>query len=87
VRAPCPRAIVSSTRVPYITRLGSTMSTQHPFAFGTWLRGRREAAGLTQEALAEQSGLQAKTIAALERGRRQRPYPAHHAGACGRVGA
>jgi predicted ATPase/DNA-binding XRE family transcriptional regulator len=58
-----------------IAKPSSTMSTQEPFAFGTWLRSRREAAGLTQEALAELSGLQAKTIAALERGRRQRPYP------------
>ena len=43
--------------------------------FGERLRRRRIAAGLTQEDLAARSGLTAKGIAALERGRRQRPYP------------
>ena len=43
--------------------------------FGERLRRRRIAAGLTQESLAARSGLTAKGIAALERGRRQRPYP------------
>ena len=43
--------------------------------FGERLRRRRIAAGLTQETLAARSGLTAKGIAALERGRRQRPYP------------
>jgi transcriptional regulator with XRE-family HTH domain len=44
-------------------------------AFGAQLRQLREAAGLTQEQLAERSGLTAKAISALERGERQRPYP------------
>jgi predicted ATPase/DNA-binding XRE family transcriptional regulator len=43
--------------------------------FGARLRLLREAAGLTQQTLAERAGLTAKGIAALERGRRQRPYP------------
>ena len=43
--------------------------------FGVLLRGHREAAGLTQEELAERSGLTAKGISALERGERRRPYP------------
>ncbi|HEY8601011.1 MAG TPA: tetratricopeptide repeat protein [Thermomicrobiales bacterium] len=43
--------------------------------FGERLRLHREAAGLTQEALAERAGLTAKGIAAIERGRRRRPYP------------
>jgi predicted ATPase/DNA-binding XRE family transcriptional regulator len=41
--------------------------------FGAALRRFRLAAGLSQEALAERSGLSADAIAALERGRRTRP--------------
>jgi predicted ATPase/DNA-binding XRE family transcriptional regulator len=44
-------------------------------SFGRRLRQLREAAGLTQEGLAEQSGISVKAISALESGRRQRPYP------------
>jgi tetratricopeptide (TPR) repeat protein/transcriptional regulator with XRE-family HTH domain len=40
-----------------------------------WLRRRREAAGLTQEELAERSGLSARTIGNLERDRSRKPYP------------
>src|SRR4051794_33430638 len=43
--------------------------------FGGQLRRHREAAGLSQEELAERSALTAKAISALERGERQRPYP------------
>ncbi|HEY8600202.1 MAG TPA: helix-turn-helix domain-containing protein [Thermomicrobiales bacterium] len=43
--------------------------------FGERLRHLREAARLTQEELAAKAGLTAKGIAAIERGRRQRPYP------------
>src|SRR5580658_8557598 len=43
--------------------------------FGLWLRRRREAAGLTQEELAERSGLSARTIGNLERDRSRKPYP------------
>src|SRR5580698_4905268 len=42
---------------------------------GVWLRGRRIAAGLTQEDLAERSGVSVRTIADMERGRTRRPYP------------
>jgi tetratricopeptide (TPR) repeat protein/transcriptional regulator with XRE-family HTH domain len=42
---------------------------------GRWLRGQRVAAGLTQEDLAERSGVSVRTIADLERGRTRRPYP------------
>ena len=46
-----------------------------PNSFGTRLRALREAAGLTQEELAEKAGLTSYAVSALERGRRQRPYP------------
>jgi tetratricopeptide (TPR) repeat protein/transcriptional regulator with XRE-family HTH domain len=42
---------------------------------GLWLRGQRVAAGLTQEDLAERSGVSVRTIADMERGRTRRPYP------------
>lgn len=42
--------------------------------FGERLRQLREAAGLTQQELATKAGLTAKGIAAVGRGRRQRPY-------------
>ena len=44
-------------------------------SFGEQLRRYREAAGLTQEELAERAGLTANAVGALERGERQRPYP------------
>ena len=43
--------------------------------FGDALRRLREAAGLTQEQLAERAGLSFNAISSLERGERQRPYP------------
>jgi predicted ATPase/DNA-binding XRE family transcriptional regulator len=43
--------------------------------FAEQLRRLREARGLTREQLAERAGLSPQAIAALERGRRQRPYP------------
>ena len=42
---------------------------------GEWLRQQRGASGLTQEDLAERSGVSVRTIADLERGRTRRPYP------------
>jgi predicted ATPase/DNA-binding XRE family transcriptional regulator len=44
-------------------------------SFGGRLRQLREAAGLTQEELAERAGLSRKAISVLERGDRKRPYP------------
>jgi predicted ATPase/DNA-binding XRE family transcriptional regulator len=44
-------------------------------SFAARLRRLREAAGLTQEELAERAGLTAHAISALERGARKRPYP------------
>src|SRR5215471_3175285 len=43
--------------------------------FGSLLREYRAAANMTQEALAESSGLSAQAIAALERGIRRSPRP------------
>ncbi|WP_372664906.1 helix-turn-helix domain-containing protein [Amycolatopsis kentuckyensis] len=43
-------------------------------AFGTRLRRLRRAAGLTQEALAEKSGLSGQAVGALERGDRRFPH-------------
>jgi predicted ATPase/transcriptional regulator with XRE-family HTH domain len=45
-------------------------------SFGVLLRRHREAAGLSQEELAERAGVSWQAIGALERGERQRPYPA-----------
>jgi DNA-binding XRE family transcriptional regulator len=42
---------------------------------GVWLREARQAAGLTQEELAQRSGLAVRTISDLERGVSARPYP------------
>ncbi len=44
-------------------------------SFGSQLRALREAAGYTQEELAERAGLTTYAISALERGARTRPYP------------
>src|SRR5512134_2325379 len=52
-----------------------TMHHQHTSAFGAQLRRYREAAGLTQEQLAERAGLTANAISLLERGQRRLPYP------------
>src|SRR5438067_2155235 len=47
---------------------------QQPGRFGVLLRQYRVAAGLSQEALAERSGLSRRGIADLERGARNFPY-------------
>jgi predicted ATPase/transcriptional regulator with XRE-family HTH domain len=44
-------------------------------SLGSLLRQFRQAAGLSQEQLAERAGLTAKAIGALERGERRHPYP------------
>jgi transcriptional regulator with XRE-family HTH domain len=43
-------------------------------SFGTLLRGYRSASGLTQEDLAERSGVSVRAIADMERGRTTRPF-------------
>jgi predicted ATPase/DNA-binding XRE family transcriptional regulator len=47
----------------------------HDEGFGAQLRRLREAAGLSQEELAERAGLSSHAVSALERGTRTRPYP------------
>ena len=47
----------------------------HDASFGERLRLLREAAGLTQEELAERASLSPQAVGSLERGERQRPYP------------
>ncbi len=51
------------------------MSPEQEPSFGARLRRLREAAGLTQEELAERAQLTRNAISALERGERKRPYP------------
>jgi predicted ATPase/tetratricopeptide (TPR) repeat protein/transcriptional regulator with XRE-family HTH domain len=51
------------------------LSTEERVSFATLLRRYREAAGLSQEELAERAGLTAKAVGALERGERRRPFP------------
>ncbi|CAN5808736.1 hypothetical protein BH24CHL3_BH24CHL3_03150 [soil metagenome] len=43
--------------------------------FGSHVRNLRIAVGLTQEALADKSGLSPNAISAIERGKRRNPYP------------
>ena len=48
---------------------------ERPTGFGALLRALRLGAGLSQEGLAERARLSVVTIGALERGRRNAPYP------------
>lgn len=51
------------------------MKSSGPSVFGVRLRHLRMAAGLTQEMLAERSGMSVDAISTLESGRRRRPHP------------
>jgi predicted ATPase/transcriptional regulator with XRE-family HTH domain len=53
---------------------GRPAGWQHALAFGSQLRRLRLKAGLTRDMLAERAGLGTATLAALERGERQRPH-------------
>ncbi len=52
-----------------------TVVVEERGSFGGRLRKLREAAGLSQEELAERAGLSSHAVSALERGTRTRPYP------------
>ena len=56
-------------------RVGLGASSEQELSFGTRLRRFREAAGLTQEEVAQKAGLTPHAVSALERGTRRRPYP------------
>jgi len=56
-------------------RIGVGVSSEHVLSFGVQLKRLREAAGLTQEELAERAGLSRNAVSSLERGERRRPYP------------
>jgi non-specific serine/threonine protein kinase len=60
-------------RVPLVSKEEGRMA--EPPEFGAQLRRYRERSGLSQEALADLTQLAATGVAALERGRRRRPYP------------
>ncbi len=62
-------------RVPEHAREGErVVNASEHLAFGDLLRQHRDAAGLTQEDLAERAGLSVDTISLLERGERRRPH-------------
>ena len=42
---------------------------------GWWLRRHRQAAGLTQEELAQRAGLSVRAVSNLERGQTRMPHP------------
>src|SRR5919106_1459132 len=54
-------------------RKGGSLSTAQPEVFANLLRRLRAQAGLTQQELAERSGVSARSVSDLERGVAQRP--------------
>ena len=70
---PCYHGI-STEDVPE-ERVGLGVSPDQEQSFGTRLRRLREAAGQTQEEVAQRAGLTPHAVSALERGTRRRPYP------------
>jgi transcriptional regulator with XRE-family HTH domain len=75
-RAPDRLRVVDATARQQVDTEKLTMSVDRPgpAPFGDELRRRRVAAGLTQEELAERSGVSVDAISALENGRRRRPH-------------
>jgi transcriptional regulator with XRE-family HTH domain len=56
--------------------MGTAVGTSPSQDFGALLKRYRDAAGLTQEELAERAHISPQAISQLERGVRQTPYPA-----------
>src|SRR6516164_9225280 len=72
--APHPSPVSRPTLSPLAWQEGSCAMTSDPSApFGELLRRARQAAGLTQEELAERAGLSRRGIADLESGARKTP--------------
>src|SRR3954463_11756336 len=63
------------------------MPVTYDVSLAVRLRALREAAGLSQEELAERAGLSSHAISALERGTRTRPYPHTMRALCEALGA
>ena len=56
-------------------RLTNVLNREDGGLPGRWLRQRREDAGLSQEELANRSGLSVRTVSSLERGSTRMPHP------------
>jgi transcriptional regulator with XRE-family HTH domain len=61
--------------LPAILRFLGYDPRPEPTTFGGRLRARREAEGLSEEALARRLGLDSSTVSVWERGEVSRPYP------------
>ncbi len=83
----CPQAWIRLRELARAARrvveTDTVMDTPQSVSFGALLKRYRQAAGLTQEELAERAGLSRRGIADLERGERQTP-PQRHCRAAGR---
>src|SRR6059058_4150694 len=66
--ARCPRCVSPAAK-------GGAMGTEQPHTFGALLTHFRQAAGLTQEALAERAQLSVRGLSDLEHGRTRTPRP------------
>lgn len=68
------RPMADGNHVTYRRHVGEKRTGAHGGDFGTWIRRRRDELGVTQEMLAERTGLAARTVRYLEAGR-TRPRP------------
>src|SRR5690348_2436271 len=68
-----PRLYPHDPNASHLAKAATTMSATSTHPFGSLLRRHRQAAGLTQEELAERAGLSVEGISALERGVNRAP--------------